>query len=187
MTRFSSLSRRPRIVVAFDGQDPYCSSLTFSSQSADLPSSSSTIAIWVIAVVAAAPCQCFSPGGNQTTSPGRISSFGSAPALRPAETGGDDQRLAKRMGVPRGAGAGLEGDAGAEAARRFGRLKQRVDANGAGEVFGRSFSGGPGAVSFDFHCHDPFLSGVFLLIAHSSVHRPSGRPSSTPLRAAVRP
>src|SRR6266566_4719924 len=30
----------------------------------------------VIAVVAAAPCQCFSPGGIQITSPGRISSIG---------------------------------------------------------------------------------------------------------------
>src|SRR5882724_4148581 len=30
----------------------------------------------VIAVVEVAPCQCFSPGGHQTTSPGRISSFG---------------------------------------------------------------------------------------------------------------
>src|SRR6516164_2162194 len=30
----------------------------------------------VIAVVGAAPCQCFSPGENQTTSPGRISSIG---------------------------------------------------------------------------------------------------------------
>ena len=29
-----------------------------------------------IAVVGAAPCQCFSPGENQTTSPGRISSMG---------------------------------------------------------------------------------------------------------------
>src|SRR4051794_17420133 len=30
----------------------------------------------VMAVVAVAPCQCFSPGGNQITSPGRISSIG---------------------------------------------------------------------------------------------------------------
>src|SRR5215472_12515665 len=29
-----------------------------------------------MAVVLAAPCQCFSPGGNQTTSPGRICSIG---------------------------------------------------------------------------------------------------------------
>src|SRR2546429_950809 len=30
----------------------------------------------VMAVVVVAPCQCFSPGANQTTSPGRISSLG---------------------------------------------------------------------------------------------------------------
>ena len=29
-----------------------------------------------MAVAGAAPCQCFSPGGNQITSPGRISSIG---------------------------------------------------------------------------------------------------------------
>src|SRR5207247_848889 len=34
------------------------------------------MAMCVMAVVAVAPCQCFSPGGNQTTSPGRISSIG---------------------------------------------------------------------------------------------------------------
>src|SRR6266853_1530238 len=34
------------------------------------------MAICVIAVVGVAPCQCFSPGANQTTSPGRISSTG---------------------------------------------------------------------------------------------------------------
>src|SRR5216110_4083591 len=34
------------------------------------------MAICVIAVVGAAPCQCFSPGGNHATSPGRISSIG---------------------------------------------------------------------------------------------------------------
>src|SRR4051794_27045772 len=33
------------------------------------------MAMWVMAVVAVAPFQCFSPGGNQTTSPGRISSM----------------------------------------------------------------------------------------------------------------
>src|SRR3954468_21851338 len=57
-------------------QPSYCSSLTFSIQSASLPSSFSRIAICVIGVVGAAPCQCFSLGGNQTTSPGRISSTG---------------------------------------------------------------------------------------------------------------
>ena len=34
------------------------------------------MAMWVMAVVGVAPCQCFSPGANQTTSPGRISSTG---------------------------------------------------------------------------------------------------------------
>ena len=34
------------------------------------------MAMCVMAVVGVAPCQCFSPGGNQTTSPGRISSTG---------------------------------------------------------------------------------------------------------------
>src|SRR6266513_5087605 len=34
------------------------------------------MAMCVMAVVAVAPCQCFSPGGNQITSPGRISSIG---------------------------------------------------------------------------------------------------------------
>src|SRR5438105_8296167 len=34
------------------------------------------MAICVIGVVGVAPCQCFSLGANQTTSPGRISSIG---------------------------------------------------------------------------------------------------------------
>src|SRR5207253_2126746 len=34
------------------------------------------MATCVIAVVGEAPCQCFSPGANHTTSPGRISSIG---------------------------------------------------------------------------------------------------------------
>ena len=55
---------------------PYCSALTCSSQSTAFPSSFSWIAICVIAAVGAAPCQCFSPGANQITSPGRISSIG---------------------------------------------------------------------------------------------------------------
>src|SRR5262245_38584901 len=39
----------------------YCSSLTFSIQSTALPLRRSWMAICVIAVVAVAPCQCFSP------------------------------------------------------------------------------------------------------------------------------
>src|SRR3712207_3048250 len=33
------------------------------------------IAMWLIALVAVAPCQCFTPGGVQITSPGLISRF----------------------------------------------------------------------------------------------------------------
>jgi len=54
----------------------YCASLTCSIQSTTLPSNASAIAMCVIAVVGAAPCQCFSPGANQTTSPGWICSTG---------------------------------------------------------------------------------------------------------------
>jgi hypothetical protein len=54
----------------------YCSSLTFSIQSTGLPFSASWMAICVIAVDGVAPCQCFSPGGNQIASPGLISSTG---------------------------------------------------------------------------------------------------------------
>src|SRR4051812_6161264 len=54
----------------------YCSSVTCSIQSTTLPSFFSWTAMCVIAVVGVAPCQCFSPGANHTTSPGRISSTG---------------------------------------------------------------------------------------------------------------
>ena len=50
----------------------------------------------VMAVVAVAPCQCFSPGGNHTTCRGVISSTRTAVALPPAAAAGDDQRLAER-------------------------------------------------------------------------------------------
>ena len=60
----------------FDDQRRYCSSVTCSIQSTGFPSSFSWMAMWLMAVVGVAPCQCFSPGANQTTSPGRISSIG---------------------------------------------------------------------------------------------------------------
>src|SRR5262249_24072487 len=49
------------------------SSVTGSSHSTNLRSSTSVMARCVIIVAGPAPCQCFSPGGNQTTSPGRTS------------------------------------------------------------------------------------------------------------------
>ena len=115
----------------------------------------SWMAMCVIAVVGAAPCQCFSPGGNQTTSPGRISSIG-PPSLRPAEPGGDDQGLAERMGVPGGARARLERDAGATRAP-VRAPEQRVDADRAGELVGRALAGRLRAASFDLHNSAPLL------------------------------
>src|SRR5690348_1078291 len=72
-------------------------------------------------------------------------------ALDPAAAGGDDQGLAERMRVPRGARAGLEGDAGAGNARRVRRTEQRVDAHRAGEILRRSLAGCLRAVSLYFH------------------------------------
>jgi hypothetical protein len=93
----------------------------------------------VIAVVGEAPCQCFSPGGNHTTSPGNFLDR-PAPALRPAEAGGDDQGLAERVRVPCGARAGLEGgDARARCACRRGRVEQWIDAYRSREPLGRAF------------------------------------------------
>src|SRR5205823_12514538 len=59
-----------------DDHARYWSSPTFSIQSTRLPFSASWMAMCVIAVDGVAPCQCFSPGGNQITSPGLISSTG---------------------------------------------------------------------------------------------------------------
>src|SRR5437016_12074722 len=47
----------------------YCSPLTFSIQLTTLPSSSSWMARCDNALSGVAPCQCFSPGGQETTSP----------------------------------------------------------------------------------------------------------------------
>ena len=44
-----------------------------------------------------APCQCFSPGGIQTTSPGLNLLDWPTFTLRPAAAGGDDQGLAEWM------------------------------------------------------------------------------------------
>src|SRR5215204_3281852 len=74
-----------------------------------------------------------------------------APALHPAATRRDDQRLAERMGVPIAARARLESDGGSRCTRRLARLEQWVDADRAGEPVGRSAVGRLHAVAFDLH------------------------------------
>jgi len=87
------------------------------------------MAICVMAVVGAAPCQCFSPDFLD----------GSAFALSPAASCRDDERLAERMGVPRGSRTRFESDTCALHQRGVGRLKKRIDTYRAGEPLGRSF------------------------------------------------
>ena len=80
------------------------------------------MAMWVIAVVDDAPCQCFSLGANQTTSPGRIF-LGSARTLSPAKSGRHDQRLTERMCVPGSARTRLERNACTSNTRRLRSFK----------------------------------------------------------------
>src|SRR6266853_1872333 len=71
------LLRQAVIRCSYSSWGPlYCSSLTFSIQLTTLPSSSSWMAICVMVVVGDAPCQCLSPGEQQTTSPGRMTLIG---------------------------------------------------------------------------------------------------------------
>ncbi|MNE18562.1 hypothetical protein D3C80_1116050 [compost metagenome] len=60
-------------------------------------------------------------------------------ALGPAAARRDDKGLPQRMGVPGGAGARFEGDAGDRDASGFRREVERVDTNGAGKPFLRAF------------------------------------------------
>jgi hypothetical protein len=68
--------------------------------------------------------------------------FGFAFALHPAEARRDDQSLAEWMGMPDGAGTGLEGHGSAgHPTGRF-RLEGHIDAHRAGKPLGGSLSGG---------------------------------------------
>jgi hypothetical protein len=67
--------------------------------------------------------------------------FGFAPALRPAASGGDDQRLPQRMGMPRRARAGFERDQCAIRTRGIGRIEQGIDPYATGKIFGWSLEG----------------------------------------------
>src|SRR3954454_10797582 len=76
---------------------------------------------------------------------------GTAFTLHPAETGHDEQGLAKRMRVPGRACARFKGDQGASDARRIGRAKQWVDPHGSRKPLRRALSGRLRTTSFDFH------------------------------------
>jgi hypothetical protein len=82
----------------------------------------------------------------------------SAPALGAPDALGDEQGLAERVGVPVGAGAGLEADAGALDALRSRGVEQRVDADHTGEPVGWALAGWPAAGTEDLHGRFPFKS-----------------------------
>ena len=67
--------------------------------------------------------------------------FGTALALYPPTSGGDNQRLTKWMSVPCRVCTGLKCDAGAADASGRRRLEKWIDANVAGEIFFRPFGG----------------------------------------------
>src|SRR5437870_10122903 len=99
------------------------------------------MAMCVIAVVEVAPCQCFSPGGHQTTSPGRISSFG-PPSLCTHPHPDVTNRVCPSGCVchaVRAPGSNVTLDA--ERARRLAWLEQGVNAYSAGKILGWSFAG----------------------------------------------
>jgi len=108
-----------------------------------------------MAVVAVAPCQCFSLGANQTTSPGRISSTG------PASRWSQPQPDVTISVCPSGCVCHAVRAPGskvtlAPAARgRSGRAEQWIDAHRAGEPLRGSFAGRLGSDSFDFHRRSP--------------------------------
>ena len=116
-----------------------------------------------MAVVGPAPCQCFSPGGNHTTSPGRISSTGPPSRCTQPQPVSHDQRLAERVRVPGRARAGLEGDERAGNTGGLRRAEQRIDADRAGEPIGGTFAGRLRTAAFDFHDGTPFRRGETLM------------------------
>src|SRR5437879_11670838 len=108
------------------------------------------MAMCVIAVVAFAPCQCFSPGLIETTSPGRISSI-RPPQLYQAAAGCHDRGLAQRVGMPSCPSARLKRNTGPNCMCRVLWLEQWVNPYGASKILSRSFTGRLGANSLDLH------------------------------------
>ena len=88
------------------------------------------MAMWVIAVVGGRPVPVLLAGSEPDHVAGMDLLYRAALALGPAAAGRDDQRLAERMRVPGGAGAGLEGHDGAGDTRRGAALEERVDPHG---------------------------------------------------------
>jgi len=152
-TLLSMLAYDPDFRLRRD-QARYCASLTCSSQSTTLPSSASAIAMCVIAVVGAAPCQCFSPGGNQTTSPGRICSTGP-----PSRCARPLPAVTIRV-CPSGCVCQAVRAPGSNVT--LAPLTRAGSGARAGEPFRRPLPGWLRAVSLDLHGRRPFVSSYDL-------------------------
>ena len=103
--------------------------------------------------------------------------------LHPSATGGDDQSLTERMGVPCCSGAGFEGDTGAGGASRGAWLEQWINAHCAGKPVGRSLAGWLRANSFDFHT-DLFCLGYMGFDLGAENRRGGERCAGNPKKAA---
>jgi len=80
-------------------------------------------------------------------------------ALVPAGAGDDDQSLAERVGVPRGAGARFEADHGAGEAGRVVPAELPFDGDVAGEIVGGALDRRLGAAADDGHGHETPSTG----------------------------
>src|SRR5205807_4433958 len=109
------------------------------------------MAMYVTAVVGVAPCQCFSPGGNQITSPGRMSSMGPPQRWTRPQPAVTISVWRSLVAVPCFPSAGFNRDTHPDRTCRSGCLEQGVKADRAGKVLGRSFPGRLRATSFDVH------------------------------------
>src|SRR5258708_37058144 len=98
------------------------------------------MAMCVIAAVAVAACQCFSPGGNQTTSPGRMSSIGPPQRWTRPQPAVTIRAWRSLVAVPCGPSTGLERDTGTDRTCRIRCLEQGDNADLPGKVLGRTFA-----------------------------------------------
>src|SRR6185295_12121280 len=99
------------------------------------------MAMCVMAVVFVAPCQCFSFGGHQTMSPGRISVF-APPSLCTHPHPDVTIRVCPSGWVCHAERApGSKVTLAPACACGIGRFKQGIDAYRAGKIFCRAFTG----------------------------------------------
>ena len=136
-----------------------------------------------MAVVGVAPCQCFSPGGIEITSPGWISSIGPPSCCthpKPAVT----IKVCPSGWVCQAVRApGSKVTLAPEGTSRGVWLEQWINAHCAGKPVGRSLAGWLRANSFDFHT-DLFCVGYMGFDLGAENRRGGERRAGNPKKAA---